>query len=1399
MTLLINNLITVLNSLGERFFDYAGSMFIQSGVLIVLLLIVDLIIRKRVRATLRYWIWMLVFIKLILPPSLSLPTGIGYWREDILSVAPYALEEELTHPLHESTEPPLLFSGTPILLDIPQSQLPQTTIELTSPATPVDSNLNVLTWQAVVFSLWIVGVLVFSALLIQRIWFVSRLIAQSKSAENRFGEIFHQCRKQVGIRRPIELRLTSNVPSPAVCGFFRPVILMPTNLIKKLPQNQFRAVLIHELCHIKRGDLWINSVQTVLQIIYFYNPLVWLANLVVRRIREQAVDEMVLVTLGSGAKHYSHTLIDIAEMAFFRTSLSLRLISVVESKKALEGRIKQMLNRPIPKSAKPGILGLVAVLILGTVLLPMAKAQKRSISSIVSESERVTKIGSIQKVNLTGDDILQIETQEAKGFNYPFYLFIPRGVEKDKQVHMLIETNNSGTTSDDLDFHRVKAFRLAKNSYATRMASRLRVPLLVPTFPRPRSNWWAYTHALDIDTLEINEGRLKRVDLQLTAMIKYAQEILRKNGFKINDKVFMHGFSASAKFCNRYSYLHPEMVKAVAAGGVNGLPTLPLRRINEHELPFPIGITGIEKFIDGPFNEKAFEKVAHYIYMGSIDKNDTLPSRDAWREEEADIIKTALAEKMMPDRWELSQKMYRLAKLPAQLVTYDGVGHSIKGQMQDDLVKFFTSNSGEKYVRIKPYEYPSVKVKEVSPTHETGSAKIDIKPDNFIIIYDKNRGTSRLRVNIPNKSNRTIPRFKLRFHRGDPNLNLDEAGNESQGWHRAGPIEPGRDWGENTRDFHLRDGQYEFNVVLDFDNDIPETDENNNQATLKVKVENGRIVDESATFPVTSHPKIAKPVVTTRKTTQKHSGIDIKPADFYLLFNEDQGTWNLIVSIHNKSRLKIPKFKLKFYLGDPSNDVNEKGIKHTGTCGAGPLEPGKIWNTGTRNFNLPDGQYEFNVILDCDNSISEIDENNNQATLKVKIENGRIVDQSATYSATSHPQKAKPVETAQKRSGIDIKSDDFKIIHDKNRGTYRLRVNIPNESNLTIPRFELKFYRGLPTGKLNEAGGVQESTYGTGGPIQPGRSRGANSLGFVLSDGQYVFTVVLDSGNSISEIDEDNNMAALQVKVENGQIVDQSVMPVIINNYKTEFPTDSPEDKGTYAITLPNGATVELVGVCDWPEGGKRCWRPDGSQLPMELYASKRNMKGFIYKVTGPDDIEISCNRIAGANRITGSIQVVDGSDNQLKDLIASISDMEKDRLSTTVRIGVAAGPWKMIASHDGKEMTSRSGIGNNIVWSQAFQDNNGMHIIASREWHTGQAERIIAIDKDGKIHTTTHRGGSVASGKILQRTSDFRNLKLDQVKEFQYQVRPYQWVEFKNVSLKPGLKTKVCAEIDQE
>ncbi len=70
-----------INRLGQSFVQFHQSMFIQSALLIVVLLILDWILKKRVRAVFRYWVWMLVLLKLVLPVHLALPTSPAYWAQ----------------------------------------------------------------------------------------------------------------------------------------------------------------------------------------------------------------------------------------------------------------------------------------------------------------------------------------------------------------------------------------------------------------------------------------------------------------------------------------------------------------------------------------------------------------------------------------------------------------------------------------------------------------------------------------------------------------------------------------------------------------------------------------------------------------------------------------------------------------------------------------------------------------------------------------------------------------------------------------------------------------------------------------------------------------------------------------------------------------------------------------------------------------------------------------------------------------------------------------------------------------------------------------------------------------------------------------------------------------------
>jgi len=367
----IDSGIDLLNALGRGFSAHAWGAMVQSSILIVVLLVLDLVLRKRVRAVVRCALWMLVFVKLLLPPTLSSPTGLGYYRP-----APMAVVQNVVEPVETKTDqagqPTLAAPMQPNSNTIEAPEAAVRSAQTPSPLAPVVHVPPAIVWQGWVFLAWGAGGLILCLCLVKRFRYVRRLVRGSVSAPGPLQEAVAQCADRIGLSHCPELRLSGTVPGPVVCGLIRPVVLMPATLAETLEEDRLQMVLTHELAHIKRGDLWINFVQTLSLVAYFYHPLLWLVNGIVRRLREQAVDETVLVALEAGAESYSTTLINLAEMAFERPIVGLRLIGIAESKKTLEGRIRHMMSRPKPKTAKVGLVGALGVVVLGAMLIPMA-------------------------------------------------------------------------------------------------------------------------------------------------------------------------------------------------------------------------------------------------------------------------------------------------------------------------------------------------------------------------------------------------------------------------------------------------------------------------------------------------------------------------------------------------------------------------------------------------------------------------------------------------------------------------------------------------------------------------------------------------------------------------------------------------------------------------------------------------------------------------------------------------------------------------------------------------------------------------------------------------------------------------------------------------------------------
>jgi hypothetical protein len=294
-------------------------------------------------------------------------------------------------------------------------------------------------------------------------------------------------------------------------------------------------------------------------------------------------------------------------------------------------------------------------------------------------------------------ELLFIEPGEGDAFNYPYFLFIPDQVSTGQSSYMIIEPNNSGFADDDLQKHIEKAERIASLDYypGNFVAQHLNYPLLVPVFPRPKTDWRIYTHALDRDVMMQKDTPLERIDRQLLGMVEDARQRLQAENIETKECFLITGFSASGTFANRFTALHPDRVFAVAAGGLNGLLMLPIDTLKGMELNYPMGTNDFVELAGKEFQKELFLQTPQFYFMGALDDNDALPYDDAFDQDEREVVYELLGREMQPRRWESCKKIYISEGVNARIKTYENLGHECPDQVKEEILEFFQGNIQE--------------------------------------------------------------------------------------------------------------------------------------------------------------------------------------------------------------------------------------------------------------------------------------------------------------------------------------------------------------------------------------------------------------------------------------------------------------------------------------------------------------------------------------------------------------------------------------------------------------------------------------------------------------------------------------------------------------------------------
>lgn len=271
-------------------------------------------------------------------------------------------------------------------------------------STTTDQPRTPITWRTILLVVWALGVVVVLVRLAAGTMIVAALAKRGARVDD--GHWLAQAQRiagALGITRPLTLLRGDRIGVPITWGIVYPVVLLPADA-DAWPDERRQFVLVHEMAHVKRLDALTQLLGQFVLALFWFNPLVWIANRRMQLEREHACDDYVL-RHGTSASHYAEEL-----LAMVRSLGTTRRSGVQPAFAALamarrsefEGRMLSILDPVMsrrPLSRARGTIGVLASLL---VVVPLAALRPYHRATPAATSPTVDA-GRVKRAD-TGDE-----------------------------------------------------------------------------------------------------------------------------------------------------------------------------------------------------------------------------------------------------------------------------------------------------------------------------------------------------------------------------------------------------------------------------------------------------------------------------------------------------------------------------------------------------------------------------------------------------------------------------------------------------------------------------------------------------------------------------------------------------------------------------------------------------------------------------------------------------------------------------------------------------------------------------------------------------------------------------------------------------------------------------------
>ncbi|MGH7604220.1 MAG: M56 family metallopeptidase [Gemmatimonadaceae bacterium] len=215
-------------------------------------------------------------------------------------------------------------------------------------AVPAFSESALVTGISAIFLIWAAVVLAIAASLGWATMLVRRIVNRARPLDTPdWLDPLWEVSDRLALEEPPRLLRSEDAKMPFACGLFTPTIVLPAEC-DNWSLDRRRAVLLHELAHVRRHDLVGHTLGRLACAVYWFHPLVWTAAKQLRSESERACDDLAL-SCGARATDYAEHLLDIVTSVRGDSTPSVAL--AMARRKEFEGRMLAILDPELHHSS----------------------------------------------------------------------------------------------------------------------------------------------------------------------------------------------------------------------------------------------------------------------------------------------------------------------------------------------------------------------------------------------------------------------------------------------------------------------------------------------------------------------------------------------------------------------------------------------------------------------------------------------------------------------------------------------------------------------------------------------------------------------------------------------------------------------------------------------------------------------------------------------------------------------------------------------------------------------------------------------------------------------------------------------------------------------------------------